>query len=104
MTLIDDIRAKVAADRFEFSEHAVTQMLVRQISVQETREVFAVATIIEDYPHDKYGPSVLVLGFTRQQRPLHIQCTYPSRPLLRIITTYQPDAERWIDNRTRRTP
>jgi hypothetical protein len=53
--------------------------------------------IIEDYPDDKYGPSCLVLGFTRSARPLHIQCSYPSRPLVKIITLYQPDPDKWIE-------
>ena len=47
--------------------------------------------VIEDYPHDKYGPSCLVLGFTLSQRPLHIHCSYPMRPIIKIITLYEPD-------------
>lgn len=58
--------------------------------------------IIEDYPDDKYGPSCLVLGFTEQTRPLHIQCSYPSRPRLKIITDYEPDPELWIDFKIRK--
>ncbi len=58
--------------------------------------------IIEDYPDDKYGPSCLVLGFTVAGRPLHVQCSYPSRPLVKIITLYEPDSGLWIDFRERR--
>jgi hypothetical protein len=58
---------------------------------------------IEDYRDDKYGPSCLILGFTRVGRPLHIQCSYPSRPLLKIVTLYEPDPERWTDSRIRKT-
>jgi hypothetical protein len=102
MSIFEDIRDKIANNAFEFSEHAVTQTIVRHISVQEIREAISVGTIIEDYPTDKYGPSVLMLGFTHAQRPLHIQCTYPSRPLIKIITIYQPDEQQWIDYRIRR--
>ena len=59
--------------------------------------------IIEDHPDDKYGPSCLILGFTGAGRPLHIQCSYPSRPLIKIITLYQPDVQLWGDYRIRRT-
>jgi len=101
--MIEQIRAKVQAGRFEFSRHAVDQSVLRQISVQELREAIANGEIIEDYPEDKYGPSCLVLGFTRMGRPLHIQSSYPSRPLVKIVTLYEPDPAEWIDFRVRRT-
>ena len=101
--MIEEIRAKIAAGRFEFSKHAVDQSLIRRISVQELREAIANGEIIEDYPQDKYGPSSLILGFTEEGRPLHIQCSYPSRPLVKIITLYQPDRSLWIDFKVRRS-
>ncbi len=58
--------------------------------------------VIEDYPNDKYGPSCLVLGYTKAGRPLHAQCSYPSRPLVKIITLYEPDPDLRIDFRVRR--
>lgn len=102
MSMIDEIQEKIADDQFEFSKHAVDQSIIRGISVQEVREVFAVAELIENYPEDKYGPSCLVLGRTKTGRPLHIQCSYPMRPMLKIITLYEPDSARWSDFRTRR--
>ena len=101
--MIEEIRAKIAAGRFEFSKHAVDQSLIRRISVQELREAIANGEIIEDYPQDKVGPSLLILGFTEEGRPLHIQCSYPSRPLVKIITLYQPDRSLWIDFKVRRS-
>jgi anti-sigma28 factor (negative regulator of flagellin synthesis) len=71
--MIEQIRAKIRAGQFEFSKHAVDQSVLRQISVQDLREAIANGEIIEDYPEDKYGPSCLVLGFTRAGRPLHIR-------------------------------
>ncbi len=99
--MIEEIRAKVQAGQFEFSKHAVDQSILRRISVQELREAIATSEVIEDYSEDKYGPSCLVLGFTQAGRPLHIQ--YPSRPLVKIITLYEPDPDKWIDFRVRRT-
>jgi hypothetical protein len=103
MTVIDDIREKIEAEQFEFSKHAVDQGIIRRISVQETREIFGDAEVIENYPEDKYGPSCLIFGKTREGRPLHIQCSYPSRPLIKIITIYEPDPNLWIDFKIRRT-
>jgi len=101
--MIEQIRAKIQARQFEFSKHAVDQSILRVVNVQEMREAVANGEIIEDYPDDKYGPSCLILGFTQAGRPLHIQCSYPSRPLVKIITLYEPDPVQWIDFRVRRT-
>ncbi len=103
MLMIDEIRAKIAAGLFEFSKHAVDQSLLRCVSVQELREAIETGEIIEDYPNDKYGQSCLIFGFTTANRPLHVQCSYPSRTLLKIITLYEPDADLWIDFKVRKT-
>ena len=100
--LIEQIRRKVAEDRFELSEHAVKQAGVRRIAVREIREALGRGEVIEDYPDDKYGPSCLVFGATDGGRRLHVQCSHPSRPVLKIITLYEPDPELWIDHRQRR--
>lgn len=99
---IDEIRAKVAAGNFEYTQHAVDQSILRRISVQELREVIATSEVIEDYPNDKYGPSCLLLGFTKTGRPIHVQGSDPIRPVLKIITLYEPDANQWIDLRQRK--
>ena len=91
MLLIDEIRAKFKADQFEFSKHPTDQSLLREIIVAEIREAIDDGDIIEDYPNDKYGPSCLTLGFTEA-----------SRPLIKIITVYEPNPSEWIDFRIRR--
>lgn len=101
--MIAEIREKVASDQFEFSEHAVNQSIMRRISVQELRAAIAEGEIIEDYPDDKYGPSCLILGFTPEGRPIHIQCSYPDRPLVKIVTLYEPNPMLWSGFRIRRS-
>jgi hypothetical protein len=100
--MIEGIREKVAAGQFEFSKHAVDQSIVRRVTAQEIREAVAAGEVIEDYPDDKYGPSCLLFGYTLAGRPLHIQCSYPSRPLVKIVTLYEPDASLWVDFKVRR--
>lgn len=102
MAILDEIRTKIRNGQFEFSQHATDQSIIRHISVQEVREAIEQSEAIENYPNDKYGPSCLILGFTQSVRPLHIQCSYPSRPLVKIITLYEPDPSRWMDFKTRR--
>ena len=85
------------------SKHAVDQSIIRQISVAEIADaIISSDEIIEDYPDDKYGPSCLILGFTQNGRPLHIQCSYPRRLLVKLVTVYEPDRDLWIDYRFRR--
>ena len=103
MTALEEICEKIRNGELEFSQHSTDQSIIRHISVQELREAIEKSEIIEDYPNDKYGPSCLILGFTKSKRPLHFQCSYPSRPLVKIITLYEPDPSRWIDFKTRRT-
>lgn len=100
--MISELRQRIAAGEFEFSKHAVDQSILRRVSVQELREAMGSGELIEDYPNDKYGPSCLVLGYTQARRPLHVQCSYPSRTLLKIITLYEPDPNLWIDFKVRR--
>ncbi|MFH1023897.1 MAG: DUF4258 domain-containing protein [Planctomycetota bacterium] len=105
MNALDGIRGKIGLRQYEFSKHAVDQSIVRGIRVAEVEGAFAgTCEVVEDYPDDKYGSSCLILGFTRAHRPLHIQCSYPSRPLIRVVTLYEPDSDLWIDFRTRRAP
>ena len=103
MNNIIEIVTKIKERQYEFSKHAIDQSIVRGISLSELEQAISdVAVIIEDYPNDKYGPSCLILGYTKKRRPLHIQCSYPSRPLVKIITLYQPNPELWIDDKIRK--
>jgi len=96
------LKSKIEDDRFEFSEHALDQSIIRHISVREVREAFASGEVIEDYPDDNRGPSCLILGFTKHRRPIHIHCSYPSRDIVKVVTIYEPDGDRWIENRYRK--
>ena len=87
--MIEDIRAKFVRDEFEFSRHVVDQSILRDIRMVEVREAIQSWEIIEDYPDDKYGQSCLIFGLTQSKRPVHVQCSYPSRPLLMVITLQQ---------------
>jgi hypothetical protein len=100
--MIEEIRIKFAINEFEFSKHAADQSILRKISVSEIRQAIESGKIIEDYPFDKYGPSCLIFGLTSRGRPLHVQCTYPPIPMIKIITVYEPAPKRWIEFKIRR--
>ncbi|AFZ47220.1 hypothetical protein Cyast_1255 [Cyanobacterium stanieri PCC 7202] len=92
------IQQKIINGQFELSKHAFDQSIVRNIRIKEINEMITNGQIIEDYPDDKYGSSCLICGFTLANRPLHLHCSYPSRPILKIITLYQPNKQRWQNN------
>ena len=102
MPTIEELQEKFSRDEFELSRHAVDQTMLREISIQEIRSAMRAGEVIEDYPDDKYGPSCLVFGITNEGRPLHIQCSYPSRPLVKVVTVYEPDPNKWFDFKIRR--
>jgi len=101
--MLEEIQGKILRRQYEFSKHAVDQSIIREISIVEMEEAISDRSeIIEDYPEDKYGPTCLILGFTKTGRPLHIQCSYPSRSLIKIITLYEPDPGLRVDFRIRK--
>ena len=103
MELLQEIRQKIAARQYEYSKHAVDQSIIRRIGVPDVEQaLLSQSEVVEDYPDDKYGPSCLILGFTNTGRALHVHCSHPSRSLVKIITVYEPDSERWLDYRRRR--
>jgi hypothetical protein len=100
--MMEAIRRKIVSGEFELSKHAVDQSILRRIRVQEIRDAIANGRIIEDYPNDKYGPSCLIWGMTEAGRIIHVQCSYPTRSLIKVVTIYEPDPDRWNDDFTTR--
>lgn len=100
--MIEEIKKAFKENRYEYSLHAVDQSILRHITCKEILEAIENGKIIEDYPEDKYGPSCLLYGKTILGRPLHIQCLYPTRPKIKIITVYEPDPDEWIEYQKRR--
>ncbi|MSU59116.1 MAG: DUF4258 domain-containing protein [Pedosphaera sp.] len=93
--MIDQLRDKIRRGLVEYSLHATRQLIARNITPEEVAQSVLAGEVIEDYPQDKYGPSCLLLGRTLNQRVLHVQCTHPSRPLVKVITAYEPDPAEW---------
>jgi len=103
MPQVDLICKKIIARQYELSRHAMDQSILRDISMAELEQaVTDRCELIEDYPGDKYGPSCLLVGYTRSGRPLHMQCGYPDRTLIKVITLYEPDPGRWVGFKVRR--
>ena len=102
MKTVHEIQAQFAREEVEFSDHAAKQMRKRGISIDELFEAVRMAECIEMYPEDKYGASILLLGLTLKERPLHVLVTAFERPLCKVITAYEPDSQEWEYHRIRR--
>jgi hypothetical protein len=78
-----------------FSDHAITQMFKRNISVDNVKIIIESGEIIATYFYDKPHPSYLILGYI-DTRPIHIVAG-KDEDLGRciIITAYQPDENIW---------
>lgn len=98
----EGIQKKLFSGQFDFSRHAFKRAIERNISESEIREAGMNARIIENYFDDKYAPSCLLLGFTKNSRPLHIQVSLLDTDILKIITIYEPKEEEWMDYCKRR--
>ena len=102
MKTLEKIQSQLAAGEFEFSRHALKRVVERNIGDQEISQAGMQASIIEDYPNDKYSPSCLLLGFTQTGRPLHIQISLAETEFVKILTIYEPDPSEWINYFQRR--
>jgi len=73
--LLRAIQSAVTVDDRTFSRHGFEQAEERDISPGEIEQALlaANAEIIEDYPEDFRGASCLILGWTGDGRPLHVQ-------------------------------
>lgn len=97
---IDNIREKIHSNDYEISLHALEKSFERRIWKDDIEHAIMNGEIIEDYKEDKPFPSCLIYGTTKDMRHIHIVCAYP--PVVRIITVYLPDKDRWINYKTRR--
>lgn len=93
--MIEKIRA-AAKKRILYSPHALTQSTSpdRMIEPSEIRSVINSGEIIEDYPYDDRGHTVLISGASPAKRPVHVVCI-PTDFYLMIITAYIPSDEKW---------
>ncbi|HKI78862.1 MAG TPA: DUF4258 domain-containing protein [Ignavibacteriaceae bacterium] len=90
-------KIKIAAKkRILYSPHALTQSISpdRMITPAEIRSIIDSGEIIEDYPFDDRGHTVLISGMSSEKRHLHVVCI-PTDFYLMIITAYIPSDIKW---------
>lgn len=99
--MIGSIRKRVKADNYRFTIHAFERCVERGISPNEIKDALLSGEMIEEYPGDKYGPSCLIYGITKNNKVLHVHCSIDP---IWIITAYDPtlSPEDWEGNFKRR--
>jgi hypothetical protein len=98
---IKRIQNQVEAGAYRFTIHGFERCVERHISPDEVRCAILSGEIIEAYPEDKYGPSCLIFGVSREGKMFHVQCSIDP---VWIITAYDPtlDPDKWDDDFKRR--
>ena len=85
--MIERIKKQVEAENYRFTIHGLERCVERYISPNEVKYAMLSGEVIEDYPKDKYGPSCLIYGVTKEGRILHVQCSIDP---VWVITAYDP--------------
>lgn len=100
--LLEQIRDAIDSRSYGYTAHAADSCEARGVLSSDIEEAILDkgAEIIEDYPDDISGSCCLIFGWTSDGRPLHVCMSYP--PGVRVITAYEPHAQKWIDYRKRR--
>jgi hypothetical protein len=86
-------------DKVLWSRHAIGKLIEEGISRQEIEEALATCEVIEKYPA-RTGPlpDCLVLGWIRNQEPIHaVVAIDEANDCVFVITVYRPDRRRWED-------
>jgi hypothetical protein len=83
--------------KINWSQHILKKMQKRRIMINDIMFSIKNGEIIENYPDDYSYPSCLVLGYNKEEKPIHIVCAVGNDSLW-MITTYYPDEEIWKDD------
>jgi hypothetical protein len=95
------IRAQAKVENIRITQHAQQEMVGESIILDEVLEAIATGQVLENYPEHRRGACCLLNGLTQNGRPLHIVCT-TARPVLIIVTVYEPMLPKWITPTQRR--
>lgn len=95
---LKQIQSLILKKKYRLTSHAEEERDADQIKLQEIEEALlsARSKIIEDYPNDPRGPSCLILGFTKQNLPVHTVWGV-IEDIVVLVTIYRPDPDEWIN-------
>jgi len=81
-----------------FSDHIISQMFKRNITVDDVKQILSEGEIIRQYPDDRPYPSFLLLGFI-DLRPIHLVVAKKDGTNdCILVTVYEPDRNIWSND------
>jgi len=98
---VERIRTAIDNNQWAMSRHAREQAGKRCVEDIDLLSSLIKGEVIEDYPDDPRGASMLVLGYTDRGTAFHTVCSFDPSGTLVMITVYAPELPKWIDERTR---
>ena len=86
--VIQYVQASVRAGRYRLSSHAEFEREAETILTLQIEQALLSSdcTVVEDYPDDPRGHSVLILGFSSEGLPLHILIGMGQSDIMVVIT------------------
>ena len=97
---LGQIRELVAAGVWQPTHHALRRVQQRDLLLQDAVASLEHGTLVEDYPNDPRGPSLLLLSYTADKLPLHTVWGIPiiGEQIVSLVTVYVPDPSDWLDD------
>jgi hypothetical protein len=98
------VQSLVRSGDYLVSRHGFRELAADGILVEEVLAGIGNAVVVEDYPNSRKEPSVLVLQYDRNGRPIHVMWGVPKSagtPAV-LVTAYRPAPERWSADFIRR--
>lgn len=91
------VRQLVTSGKWRPTTHALLRLNSRNILLRDVIDGLGSAVVVEDYPLDQRGPSVLILSFDASGLPLHAQWGIPlnNSDIANLVTIYSPDPAQW---------
>ncbi|MCL2350331.1 MAG: DUF4258 domain-containing protein [Defluviitaleaceae bacterium] len=91
---MDEIRNFCSNGSILLTKHAAYRLEERGIKFLNVKSGIMNGELIEDYPTDHPNPSVLILGHTENNIPIHIVVGIGNLDI-QIITAYFPSHTKW---------
>lgn len=98
------VQALAARGEVRISDHGYDERADDSILAGDVLAGLAAAVVVEDYPDDPRGRSVLVLQHSADGRPIHVVWAIAmgkNTPAV-MVTAYRPDPSRWSSDYMRR--
>ena len=96
---IEDIRVKVTAEEYVYSQHADIERRADDLTFAQIEEALLKGSVLEQYADSGRGESCLVVGFAKEV-PIHVVRGWRGERLA-IIRVYIPRPPKFIDPWTR---